>query len=512
MAYYDFPHTRNYDTDLGYLIKQYQNLSNDVKEYMNTQFITYADPLQWNITAQYPLHTLVINSANSYLSKQAVPAGIEITNTDYWQIVGNFQQGFEDLIKNIANANEGTSSIASANRNKGDLVWLSDILYECLTNISIGTQYVLGANIKKITVEDYVKNNLNTETQARIVGDENTLASAKAYADNKIVSNNNKRNFIILTDSYGNRYTTDGVQLPVAIMNEVGAANYVVSAVNGTGFTAYNNGETFINHLKNLQIEDHNAITDIVVLGGCNDHDSSQTTYEEVKTAVKTFVEYAKNNYPNAIVSVAHSGSIWSRGARDNMLKISIPAYQSVNECGGKYLINTEYIMKPKMLYDTTDYIHPNETGCDNLAKYIAQALKNGSCDVYYKVTENMTPVAPFTSIGGGAVCEEILHNNSSYVTFRNTFNMNLLTSSAITLEGQYNSLIELDKPLFIGNNTGVIGVATSYADSADKLPGKLYLNDSGNLGIMCGFSDGKHDQWQMNIVNSTISFDTSQG
>lgn len=26
MGYYDFPHTRNYDTDLGYLIKEYKTL------------------------------------------------------------------------------------------------------------------------------------------------------------------------------------------------------------------------------------------------------------------------------------------------------------------------------------------------------------------------------------------------------------------------------------------------------------------------------------------------------
>ena len=26
MGYYDFPHTRNYDTDLGYLIKKYKEL------------------------------------------------------------------------------------------------------------------------------------------------------------------------------------------------------------------------------------------------------------------------------------------------------------------------------------------------------------------------------------------------------------------------------------------------------------------------------------------------------
>lgn len=31
MAYFDFPHTRNYDTDLGYLIKKYQDLEKEYK-------------------------------------------------------------------------------------------------------------------------------------------------------------------------------------------------------------------------------------------------------------------------------------------------------------------------------------------------------------------------------------------------------------------------------------------------------------------------------------------------
>ena len=32
MSYFDFPHTRNYDTDLSFLIEQYQTLLNKVEE------------------------------------------------------------------------------------------------------------------------------------------------------------------------------------------------------------------------------------------------------------------------------------------------------------------------------------------------------------------------------------------------------------------------------------------------------------------------------------------------
>ena len=32
MSYFDFPHTRNYDSDLSFLIEQYQTLLNKVEE------------------------------------------------------------------------------------------------------------------------------------------------------------------------------------------------------------------------------------------------------------------------------------------------------------------------------------------------------------------------------------------------------------------------------------------------------------------------------------------------
>lgn len=46
MAYYEFPHTRNYDQDLGYLIsmykeldKKYESISKSITEYINKLII-----------------------------------------------------------------------------------------------------------------------------------------------------------------------------------------------------------------------------------------------------------------------------------------------------------------------------------------------------------------------------------------------------------------------------------------------------------------------------------------
>ena len=46
---------------------------------------------KWDKTKQYDRISIVFNDADntSYISRQDVPAGIEITNEDYWQVIGN---------------------------------------------------------------------------------------------------------------------------------------------------------------------------------------------------------------------------------------------------------------------------------------------------------------------------------------------------------------------------------------------------------------------------------------
>lgn len=46
---------------------------------------------KWDKTKQYDKISIVFNDADntSYISKQDVPAGIEITNEEYWQVIGN---------------------------------------------------------------------------------------------------------------------------------------------------------------------------------------------------------------------------------------------------------------------------------------------------------------------------------------------------------------------------------------------------------------------------------------
>ena len=90
MSFFEFPHTRTYDSDLGYLIEAMRRLTERIENFTEINQIHFADPITWDITAQYPAFTIAFdNEGSAYISTQPVPAGVDITNTDYWTLLIN---------------------------------------------------------------------------------------------------------------------------------------------------------------------------------------------------------------------------------------------------------------------------------------------------------------------------------------------------------------------------------------------------------------------------------------
>ena len=70
--------------NLDYLLDEMKELGFDFKAFVEANVIKYHDPIAWNITTQYEANTIVSDGTDVYLSKQPVPAGVAVTNTDYW--------------------------------------------------------------------------------------------------------------------------------------------------------------------------------------------------------------------------------------------------------------------------------------------------------------------------------------------------------------------------------------------------------------------------------------------
>lgn len=58
--------------------------------------------IEWDGTAPYEPLTIVLHQGNSYTSRQYVPAGVEITNGQYWANTGNYNAQIEQYRREVA--------------------------------------------------------------------------------------------------------------------------------------------------------------------------------------------------------------------------------------------------------------------------------------------------------------------------------------------------------------------------------------------------------------------------
>lgn len=153
-----------YDDSISYY-EMVSKVIEVMQQYIETSSISYADPIQWDITKQYPRNTVVVTvNGDGYLSTQPVPIGIDIDNEDYWTKIGNFSELWGSVKLAITPIDEGLKTTASANRNINDLVWLNNDLYVITKAMDAGTRYIEGTNCKKTDIGEQL-NNLNTKLE-----------------------------------------------------------------------------------------------------------------------------------------------------------------------------------------------------------------------------------------------------------------------------------------------------------------------------------------------------------
>ena len=169
----NFPYTNFHELNLDWILKILKEIQSTLEQFVAINSLKYADPIQWDITTQYEKNTIVIEplSGTAYISVQAVPAGVAISNTDYWTPVFDLSYFITRSGQNFANTFEAnvTTTATQATPEGGWIIWDS-LLYEATTNISIGDLYVPGGNIELRTVEYFfniLKGLIAAEAQTR---------------------------------------------------------------------------------------------------------------------------------------------------------------------------------------------------------------------------------------------------------------------------------------------------------------------------------------------------------
>lgn len=74
-----------------------------VTQYIGARYVPiFADPIEWDSTRAYEPLTIVLYQGNSYTTRQYTPAGIEITNEEFWACTGNYNAQIELYRQEVA--------------------------------------------------------------------------------------------------------------------------------------------------------------------------------------------------------------------------------------------------------------------------------------------------------------------------------------------------------------------------------------------------------------------------
>ena len=457
MGYYDFPHTRNYDTDLGYLIKRYFELNVDFESLEKN----FNDLKAWCIAQlnSEALKTLVANKL------------------DEWLQDGTLASLINNALLHVTSYDTVVEMITHTGLEIGSKIYCTGA---DAVNDGKGGHFRIRARLSTDNIDNY---NLY-------------LIDGGIKVAERIDSvNKNIKKYIFLGDSYN--FSGGGWLNLVVSGLGISTDDYYDLTVSGHGFVSdgaqANKWITDITNWVNTKNQDIlESITDVVIVGGLND--SSTEALKTLAEEITTFINYVKSNIPNAIVKVAYVGSaledssvLFDRGRYNRATAIHI--YQEkISLAGGVFLNGCENAMCQHTFF-SDDGLHPNNYGTSSIAYAVINALKTGygSVNVVYKL--------PSTIFGS--------------LNFINATNQIVNDSSILTIDILYGA----DYPAMSGGNYSIIGKCKEVSQwqlnpiqcvgTIGDTPHNFTLRlNNGNLEIACTELSG----------NSYVTIPTGQG
>lgn len=97
MFWNKYPYSDMHELNLDWILSEIMKLHKDYDEFKAVNTITNAGA--WDITKQYQAWTIVSDNNAGYISLKPVPAGVAITNIEYWGLIADYNI----LITNLSN-------------------------------------------------------------------------------------------------------------------------------------------------------------------------------------------------------------------------------------------------------------------------------------------------------------------------------------------------------------------------------------------------------------------------
>ena len=132
--------------------------------YVGNRYVpVFTDPVNWDNIREYEPLTIVTYQGASYTSRKTVPAGIDISNTDYWALTGNYNAQVEQYRQQTAGVANSLASEIATRASADYMIKGGDLL-------CIGDSYLKGSNHTGTPIKswgdylaDYMGKSLNTD-------------------------------------------------------------------------------------------------------------------------------------------------------------------------------------------------------------------------------------------------------------------------------------------------------------------------------------------------------------
>ncbi len=203
--------------------------------------------------------------------------------------------------------------------------------------------------------------------------------------------------YIFMSDSYDDLAYGGGWIEKCADFIGLKSTQWINKSKSGGSFQAGSWLEKLTEYRESIDEEQANKVTHIVLGGGINDcltdgvnnystEDSASAYITKLQNAVNIFMSYVNTNFPNAIfyfcpVGYALESSTVLAGRGIDSRRY---CYRYIREVltmikNTRLPVGIEFVLHNKAFLFTGDYLHPNGNGCLQIARYIAQAVQNGS-------------------------------------------------------------------------------------------------------------------------------------
>lgn len=367
-----------------------------VREYVGARYVPlFSDPIEWDKTKTYEPLTIVYYQGNSYTSKTSVPTGIEITNTAYWALTGNYNAQIEAYRQEVTTYNgritdlEDALPVDSFDENTVESV-INALRTETNAAIdSVKNVLPFSAFSSSNTVDDKI-NALSTSTDGRLDAIESILPiddfdstntvdarfdvieaanwvatnriANSAVTNEKIANNTIKReklfkgNLVCLGDSIGAGWAEEQPsQTPWSsiVANKLGYSSVINKSRGGACFySATNNFKTLAEAAVSQLGTNKNDTTMVIVAGGINDI-RNNNSYSNMETACEALFNYILTQFPNAEVHI-FAPLMGNRGFGDRARAV----LKAVKMAFGNSTIQNRLIIHNPWtwLYDLADY------------------------------------------------------------------------------------------------------------------------------------------------------------